>query len=132
MSTNQTALGTLLSRVVSNGQRLAKANVALLEAEAKATGEQVATVGALALIAAATASLFAVFLLVTIAYAFVALGLPTWAGFGLVALALLIAAIIFGLVAKKQSTQIKQPTLAKEELERTKAALSQLGSGTTA
>ena len=71
--------------------------------------------------------LFGIFLLVTVAYVFVALGLPTWAGFGIVTLALLIATAIFGFVAKKQSAEITAPHLAKDELERTTNALGELG-----
>lgn len=124
---SQDSLGTLFSRVIASGQRLARAQVALVQAEAKQTGEQVAQVGVLALVAASTASLFVVFLLIAIAYVIVALGLPTWAGFGIVALVLLVTTIVVAVLAKKRADMIRAPKVAVDEIERTADSLSTLG-----
>lgn len=123
---SEAGLGALIGRVVANGQRLAKAQVALVQAEAKVTGEQVKQVSVLAIIAATTASLFTVFLLITIAYVIAALGLPVWAGFGIVTLVLLIVAGATAGAAKAKADRLEGPRVAAEEFERTKAALSSL------
>lgn len=124
---SQDSLGTLVGRVIASGQRLARAQVALVQAEARQTGEQVAQVGVLALVAVSTASLFVVFLLIAIAYVIVALGLPTWAGFGIVALVLLATTIVVAVLAKKRADSIRSPKAAVAEIERTADALSDLG-----
>lgn len=132
MDANSSGLGALVGRVAASGQRLAKAQVALLQAESKQTQQQIASVSAMAVVAAAAGAMFGVFLLVTIAYVLVALGLPVWAGFGIVTLVLLIVAIIFGFVAKRQAETIKGPQLATEEFRKTRNALSALGGSTQA
>lgn len=123
MSSNGNDLGTLVSRVIMNGQRLAKAQVGLFQAEAKATGQQVATVSGLALGALGAVLLFGIFLLITLAYVLVAVGLPVWAGFGIITLLLLIAAVVLGLLAKKQAEQITGPKVALDELKKTQETL---------
>jgi hypothetical protein len=65
-----------------------------------------------------------VFVLVTLAWALVALGLPYWAGFGIVALLLLIVAAVLGFLGKKKAEGIKGPERAIAELEKTKLALA--------
>lgn len=124
------SLGTLIGRVVSSGRRLARAQVALVQAESKATGEQVKQISVLAVIAAMTASLFTIFLLITIAYAFAALGLPVWAGFGIVSLILLIVAGATAAAAKSKAAGIQGPKIAAEEFQRTKDALASLSQPT--
>ncbi len=127
MDGNSPDLATLVRSVAASGQRLARAQVALFQAEARETGQQVAVISAMAVVAAATGVLFGIFLLITIAYVLVALGLPTWAGFGIVTLVLLIVTAVFALVAKSRAEHITGPQVAQEELRRTKNALSSLG-----
>lgn len=133
MNTNpsETSLGTLIGRVVSSGQRLARAQVALVQAETKVTGEQVKQISVLAIIAAMTAGLFTVFLLITVAYAIVALGLPVWAGFGIVTLILLIVAGVTGGLAVSRAQNLNGPKVAAEEFQRTKDALASLAQPST-
>lgn len=119
-----TSIGELLQRTIASGQRLIQAQKALFEAELKRSGEQAAATTALAIVAIGTVSLFVIFLLITIAYVFVAIGLPTWAGFGIVALVLLITAIITGLFAKSRAGKISGPSLAIEELTKSKDAIT--------
>ena len=64
-----------------------------------------------------------IFLLVTFAYVLVALGLPVWAGFGIVTLVLFIVAAVLGLLGKKESAKIKGPDRTIVQIEQTKAAL---------
>lgn len=113
------SIGDLVKRTVESGQRLAMAQKALFEAELKRTGGQVAQTSVFAIIALGAVTLFTIFLLVTIAYVFVAIGLPTWAGFGIVALVLLVTAIVTGLVAKSKAEKITGPDLSMGELTKT-------------
>lgn len=102
----------LVRSVVTSGQRYAQAQRALVETEVKRAGREAGLAGAFAVVAIGTATLFAIFLLLTIAWALVQLGLQTWAGFGIVALALLIATIVMALLAKKRAEAIRGPQLA--------------------
>ena len=69
-----TSIGDLVKRTVASGQRLIQAQKALLQSELQRTGEQVAVTSVFAVIAIGTISLFTIFLLITIAYVFVARG----------------------------------------------------------
>ena len=69
------------------------------------------------------AALGGIFLLVTLAYVLVALGLPVWAGFGIVTLVLFIAAAILGLLGKKESAKIKGPDRTIAQIEQTASTL---------
>jgi hypothetical protein len=64
-----------------------------------------------------------IFLLVTLAYVLVALGLPVWAGFGIVTLLLIIVAVLF-LVGRAGMKKIKGPERSIAAIEATKVALA--------
>ena len=100
------------------------AQKALLQSELQRTGEQVAQTSIFAVIAIGSISMFSIFLLITIAYVFVAIGLPTWAGFGIVALVLLITAVVTGLIAKKKAEQITPPNLSLGEAVKAKDTIT--------
>ena len=53
-----------------------------------------------------------------------AMGLPTWAGFGLVSLFLLVSAIVTGILTKKNASTIKGPDLSMAELRKTQETLA--------
>ena len=107
---------------------LATAQDALFKAELAETGKQIGIGGALGLATAMIAWFAVLFVLLTVAFVLVALGLPVWAGMLIVAVVLLIAAAVTGLLAKRSVEQAKAPELALVELDRTKAALA--GPGT--
>lgn len=119
-----TSIGDLVKRTVASGQRLIQAQKALLQSELQRTGEQVAQTTVFAIIAIGAISLFTIFLLITIAYVFVAIGLPTWAGFGIVALVLLITALVTALIAKKKAEQITPPNLSLGEAVKAKDTIT--------
>jgi Na+-transporting methylmalonyl-CoA/oxaloacetate decarboxylase gamma subunit len=54
----------------------------------------------------------------------VQLGLPTWAGFGIVTLLLIIVAAILFVVGRKRLETIKPPERSPASIEKTKAVLS--------
>jgi hypothetical protein len=123
-SPDQRSLAALISQTVSDGQRLIAAQVALAKAELQSTTKLAGKAAIFGLIALGSITLFTVFLLITIAYGLVALGLPVWAGFGIVTLILLITAGIAGAVAVVKAKSINGPKVVVEELEQTATELS--------
>ena len=79
----------LVNKVFTDIQRLAMAQLALAKSELSKAGSRFQGAAIFGLVAVGCVSLAAVFLLVSLAYGFVALGLPTWAGFLLVSLLLI-------------------------------------------
>lgn len=120
----QPSIKDLVAKTVADAQRLAKAQAALLKTEIEATGGKIGAGSALGIATALVAFFATLFLLLTLAFVIVALGLPVWAGMLIVAVLLIIVGTITGLLAKKNFEQIQGPTVAMAELEKTKAALS--------
>jgi hypothetical protein len=114
----------LVTKTVADAQRLAKAQTALLKTEVSATGNKIGIGGALGVATAFIAGFATLFLLLTLAFVIVALGLPIWAGLLIVAVLLIITGTITGLIAKKNFEEAKAPVIAMAEFEKTKAALS--------
>jgi uncharacterized protein YacL len=120
----QPSLKELVQKAAADAQRLATAQVALAKTELSASGQK-AGIGAGLGVATLGIAIFAIlFLLVTLALVFVALGLPPWAGFLIVTVLLLITGTVTGLLARKQISEAAPPKLAMAEFEKTKAALS--------
>jgi hypothetical protein len=65
-----------------------------------------------------------VFLLLTLAWVLVELGLPTWAGFGIVTLLVILLAVVMGLVGRKQLESVKGPERSQASIEKSKALFS--------
>lgn len=117
-------LKKLLTSAIADMQRLIKAQVELAKLEIAGSAQAAAKTGGLitgALVMAGTGGLF---LLVTIAYVLVALGLPVWAGFGIVTVFLFLVAVVLGLLGRSAAKKIKPPERTIAEIEKTKAALS--------
>lgn len=121
----QPSLGALVSQVVTNAKTLLNAQVALTKTEAQKAGQQIAVVSIAGLIALAAISMAGLFGLIALAYVFVALGLPTWAGFLIVTGILVLGAIIAGVIAKVQSGKITGLHVAQAEWQATSEAVSQ-------
>lgn len=129
MSTNGTGsddptIRQLVASVAADTQRLAQAQAELVKTEMKSTQGDVAQTGGMFMGAAAAGGMGGIFLLVTIAYVLVALGLPTWAGFGIVTLVLLLIAAILVMVGRKRAQNIGGFGAAKVEWQKTKQVLS--------
>jgi hypothetical protein len=122
---DQPSLGTLISKVVKDTKNLLNAQVALTRTEAQQTGQQIAVVSVFGLIALGAISIAGLFGLIALAFGFVALGLPEWAGFLIVTGILLLGAIIAGVVAKVRSGKITGLHVAQSEWQATSQALSQ-------
>ena len=123
----QQSLKQLVTHTVSDGKRLLRAQVNLTTTELSQTTKTIGKISILALIAVSLISMGAIFVLIAIAYALVALGLPTWAGFLIVAVTLLIAAAILGVLIRSKGKTVKGPTLASKEWKKTSESLASLG-----
>lgn len=120
----QQSIAKLVTSATSDIKTLVSDQVELTKAEVRQTAQQAGKTFGLLGAAAFVGVLFIVFLLVTIAYVLVAVGLPVWAGFGIVALVLLIVAAILGIMGKKRAEAIKGPEKAVEQFNATKQALT--------
>lgn len=121
---NEPSIRELVKSVTTDAQRLMKAQTELVRTEVKSSEQAAGATAGMLIGAAAVGGIGAIFLLVTIAYVLVALGLPTWAGFGIVTLVLLIVAAVLGLLGRKRAKSINGIPVAKAEFERTKQMLS--------
>ena len=119
----EASIKALVAAAVADLQRLIKAQIALAKLELQQTGRAAGKTGIFIVGALSMAAMGGIFLLVTLAYVLVALGLPVWAGFGIVTLVLFIAAAILGLLGKKESAKIKGPDRTIASIEQTKATL---------
>lgn len=123
----QQSLKQLVTNTVSDGKRLLRAQVNLTTTELSQTTTTIGKISLLALIAVSLISMGAIFVLIAIAYALVALGLPTWAGFLIVAVTLLLVAAILGVLIRSKGKTVKGPTLASKEWKKTSESLASLG-----
>ena len=114
----------LVAKTAAEAQRLAKAQTALLKTELSESSTKFGVGGGLGVATAVIAWFATLFLLLTLAFVLVALGLPIWAGLLIVAVLLIITGAVTALLARKNFEGAKGPTLAIEEFEKTKAALS--------
>jgi len=121
----EASIKALVAAAVADLQRLIKAQIALAKLELQQTGRAAGKTGIFIVGALSMAAMGGIFLLVTLAYVLVALGLPVWAGFGIVTLVLFIAAAILGLLGKKESAKIKGPDRTIASIEQTKATLQE-------
>ena len=125
MSDNQPSIGELISKTVSDAKRLAMAQLALAQAEVKASKKAMTSATIFGLVALVLTPLVVVFLLFTLAYVLVQLGLQTWAAFGIITLLLILVTGFAGAMAKSQASKIKGPTLALRGLNKTTEAFGQ-------
>lgn len=122
----QPSLKQLVAQTFSDGKKLLTAQVNLTTTEFQQTGKTIGAVSVMALIALSLVSLGSIFVLIALAYVLVAIGLPVWAGFLIVAGVLILGAAIFGGIAYKKSQKITGPSLASQEWKQTSESLAQL------
>ena len=120
----QPSIGELVSKTLSDAKRLAKANLALAQAEMRASRNAMTSATVLGLVALISAPFVLMFLLFTIVYVLVQLGLQTWAAFGIVTLLVLAVTVLTAWLASRQARKIKGPTLAIRELNKTSEAFA--------
>ncbi|MCB0915641.1 MAG: phage holin family protein [Actinobacteria bacterium] len=125
---SEPSIPELVTSATADVKLLISDQIALTKMELQSSARTAGKSMALLAVAAFLGVLFFVFLLVTIAYVLVAVGLPVWAGFGIVALVLGIVAAILGIVGKKRMESLQGPQESIAQIEATKQALtSQLG-----
>ena len=122
-------LRRLFANAVADLQRLVKAQIELAKMELAGSAQAAAKTGGLITGALVMAGLGGIFLLVTIAYVLVALGLPVWAGFGIVTAFLFVVAVVLGLLGRSSAKKITAPERTLAEIEKTKAMFN--GNGST-
>jgi uncharacterized membrane protein YqjE len=122
----QQSLKQLVTNTISDGKRLLTAQVNLTTTELSQTSKTIGQISLLAVIAVSLISMGGIFILIAIAYALVALGLPVWAGFLIVAVVLFLLAGILGIVMKSKGKSIKAPNVAREEWKKTSESLAAL------
>lgn len=110
---------SLAKQAVADAVKLGKAQVALAQVELESSKEAAAKTSVFFVLAASMALFGFIFVLITVAYVLVQLGLPMWAAFGIVALALIILAVVMALMGRSEAKKIQPPTLAIEELHKT-------------
>lgn len=81
----QQSLKQLFANTITDGKRLLTAQVNLTTTELSTSSKVIGQISLLAVIAISLLSIGGLFILITVAYALVALGLPVWAGFLIVA-----------------------------------------------
>jgi Putative Actinobacterial Holin-X, holin superfamily III len=118
------SLGAMVSGVTEDLSTLLRGEIELAKTELRDSAQTAARGGGMLAAAGVVAFLTVVFLLVTIAYVLVQLGLPVWAGFGIVTLALAIVATVLGLLGRKQLEQVKGLERTPASIEKTKAMLT--------
>ena len=123
---SQPSLKQLVSRTISDGKRLLTAQVNLTTTEIAQTGKTIGTISVFALVALTLISLGALFVLIAVAYALVAAGLPVWAGFLIVSGVLILIGLIFAVIAMNKGKHIEGLSLAEKEWKQTTETLAQL------
>ena len=125
MATEQeSSVPSLIGSALSDTQSLIKDQIELTKMELKASGKKAAG-GAGMLAGAAVLGLYAFgFLLITIAYVLVELGLAVWAGFAIVTLVLLLVTALLGLLGKRRLDSVQGPERSVAAMNATTAVLS--------
>jgi hypothetical protein len=126
---SEPSIPELITSATADVKSLVTDQIELTKLELQSSARTAGKSMALLAVAAFLGVLFFIFTLVTIAYVLVAVGLPVWAGFGIVALVLGIVATILGLVGKKRMEAVQPPQQAIAELEATKQAFAHQVSG---
>lgn len=125
ITTKQTEPGIveLVRSAAADTTELVRQQIELTKAEVK---ENVRTAGSsfgLLAVGGAVVGMGGIFLLVTLAYVLVQLGLPTWAGFGIVTLLLFLIGGILLIIGAKRAKTVHGPERAMAALDATKSTL---------
>lgn len=120
----QQSLGTMVKGVTEDLSALVRGEIELAKTEIRETAKTAASGGAMLVVAGVTAFLGVIFLLLTLAWVLVQLGLPIWAGFGIVTLLLVIVALILFVVGRKQLQAVKPLERSPASIAKDKAVLA--------
>lgn len=129
--TQPASLSALVEAAITDTQALVKGQIELTKTELKEQMNQTAKASSLLIGAGVLGFLGFVFVLVAIAWGLVAAGLPTWAGFLIVAVVLLIIAAILGIVGRNRVKKVTPPERSIAAIESTKSALAAVRGSST-
>ena len=126
IDTKQTDPGVieLVRSAAADTTELVKQQIELTKAEIKENAQKAGSSFGMIAAGIAIVGMGGIFLLVTLAYVLVELGLPVWAGFGIVTLVLLLVGGIITLVGAKRAKSVQGPKRSMEALEATKSTFS--------
>ena len=116
-------IGQLVAQASEDLSALVRYEVALAKAEIKDDVKRGAVASGMFGAAGFLALLATITLVITVGYALVALGLPAWAAFGIVTLAMLLLAGLLGFIGFLQVKKIKPPEQAIASTKKTIAAV---------
>ena len=120
-----TSIRGLISSVTADAKRLMQDQTELTKMEARGNSKAAGTTGGLFAGAAFLGVFGLLFILITLAFVLVAVGVPEWAGFGIVALVLvLVAAILAGAGRAKANKLSGGLAVSKAEWAKTREALT--------
>jgi uncharacterized integral membrane protein len=120
---NEPGIVELVRSAAADTTELVKQQIELTKTELQQSVKTAGSSFGLLAVGASIVLLGSIFLLVTIAYVLVQLGLPTWAGFGIVTLFLFIVGAILLLVGRKRAKSVQGPERSIAALEATKSTL---------
>ena len=127
MAEKQQSLGSIVSGITEDLSALVRGEIELAKTEVREQVQVASKGGGMLAGAALFGFLALVFLLLTLAWVLVQLGLPYWAGFGIVTLLLIIITAILGLLGKKRLDEVQAKgglVRTQASIEETKAALA--------
>ncbi len=108
-SASSQSVTELVASAIADTQGLVRDEIALAQTEMKDSAKQAAKSSGMFVAAALFGLVGFVFVMLTVALALAAAGLPLWAGFGITTLLLLLAAGLFALVGRSQARKIGPP-----------------------
>lgn len=115
---NTKRFGELVTEAIADVQTLVRQSIDLAVAELKESGKRALFASIYVVAALGLLSIAGLLLIISVAFGFVALGVPAWLAFILDALIFIIAAGVLLLLAKKNGEKIKAPTAAADAAEK--------------
>ena len=117
MSSEPKKLGQVVTELIADIQVLVRQQIDLAVAELKESGRRLLKSSILLIVAISVLMLSGLLAIISVAYVFVALGLPVWAGFLADAGLFAVVGVLLLLMAKSNASKIKAPTVAANEIQ---------------
>lgn len=115
---NAKRFGELVTEAIADVQTLVRQSIDLAVAELKESGKRALFASLYVVAALGLLSIAGLLIIISVAFVFVALGVPTWLAFILDALLFIAAAGVLLLLAKRNGQKVKAPTAAADAAEK--------------
>lgn len=115
---NAKRFGELITEAIADVQTLVRQSIDLAVAELKESGKRALFASLYVVAALGLLSIAGLLIIISVAFVFVALGVPTWLAFILDALLFIAAAGVLLLLAKRNGQKVKAPTAAADAAEK--------------